>query len=111
MNYKAVDESGNTRFPLPSLEIEIGGVSGSDIVTFNAPLSWDFRPQHIYEFTIVINSVYVNMTLVISEWDVNGEVDSEIGNPEVWQIQFPLKSGGVDVMDWESVDTQIGTIG
>ena len=68
MNYGETDSEGNTKYPMPSLEI-ITGASTQESVTFNAVLGWDFKPQHTYEFTIKINSIYVNMTVKISSWD------------------------------------------
>lgn len=110
MNYGELDALGNAKFPMPSLEIEIGGANEGAII-FTAALGWDFKPQNAYEFTIIINSVYVNMQVVVSPWGDTGDVSSGIGSTEIWEVTFPLKEGSVNLLDWEKVDKQTGTIG
>ena len=111
MNYGELDAQGNTKWPMPALEIETGE-SDSEVVTFNAALGWNFKPQHTYEFTIIINSVYVNMTVTAVPWDVNPEQDAVIDSPDTWQITFPLEEDGLtNLLDWEEVGEQVGTIG
>lgn len=108
MNYGETDSEGNTKYPMPSLEI-ITGASTQESVTFNAVLGWDFKPQHTYEFTIKINSIYVNMTVNISSWDSEA-AGSDIEETETWQVTFPLKDDTVNLLDWEKVDKQTGEI-
>jgi hypothetical protein len=108
MNYKDVDQNGNYKHPMPSLEIEVGSAYGT--VSLQAALGFDFRPQHTYEFTITINSVYVTLTVKVSSWVPNGEtVGSTIGDTGTWVIQFPLKNGASLLLDWEKVNLS-GTI-
>ena len=110
MNYGELNAEGQTIFPMPSLEICIGDLESS-IVIFNAALGLDFKPQHSYEFTITINSVYVNMSVAVSSWDPKDAWESEVGETETWKIDFHLNSGSVNLFDWEYVEKQTGTIG
>lgn len=110
MNYGALDSEGKNKYPMPSLEIGIGG-TGEKFLTFNAALGWDFKPQHTYEFTVVINSVYVNMTVRATPWTDNGETGAVVDGTGLWQITFPLKEGTVNLMDWEVMAPQTGEIG
>ena len=112
MNYGELDAEGRPRYPMPSLEIETGE-SDTDVVIFTAALGWDFRPQHAYEFTITINSVYINMTVTVIPWSENENLDFEVDDTDIWQINFPINDNGgvVNLLDWEKVAKQTGTIG
>jgi len=108
MNYKDVDSYGNYKYPIPSLNIEVGSAYGS--LNLHAALGWHFKPQHTYEFTITINSVYVNLQVTASAWEQNGDsISSDVGDTGTWEIEFPLKSGSVLLLDWEKVNVT-GTI-
>lgn len=108
MNYKDVDSYGDYKHPIPSLDIEVGSAYGS--LSLHAALGWDFKPQHTYEFTITINSVYVNLQVTATAWEQNGDdVSSDVGDTGTWKIEFPLKEGSVLLLDWEKVNVT-GTI-
>ena len=109
MNYGELDAEGKPRFPMPSLEIETGE-SDTDVIVFTAALGWDFRPQHAYEFTITINSVYINMTVTVIPWEEEDNQNSEVSDVETWQINFPITDGVVNLLDWEKVEKQTGII-
>lgn len=103
-------ELGANHLPLwaqPSLEITTG--EGSGEVTFNAVLGLNFKPQNIYEFTIRINSLTVNIVVSVRQWtELDGSDD--ISNTQTWEMSFPLKDGDVLLYDWDRVDVPGATI-
>lgn len=109
MNYGELDSQGHSKWPFPSFVIETGG-SESDVVVFTAALGWNFEPQHTYEFTITINSIYVNIEVAALPWDENGKEDTSIENPKRWSIDFPITDGEVKLLEWEEIDNINGTI-
>ena len=111
MDYRQTDAQGNPIWHLPSLEIEIGP-DDENVVTFLAALGWYFKPQHKYEFTITINSVYVTITVEAEEWEGVPGQESTVGVPQKWEITFPLvDEGNNNLLDWEKVQGGTGVIG
>ena len=111
MDYRQTDAQGNPIWHLPSLEIVIGP-DDDNIVTFVAALGWHFKPQHKYEFTITINSVYVTITVEAQEWEGVPGQESTVGVPQKWEITFPLTDeGNNNLLDWEKVQGGTGIIG
>ena len=111
MDYRQTDAQGNPIWDLPSLEIEIGP-DDENVVTFLAALGWHFRPQHKYEFTITINSVYVTITVVAEDWEGVPGQETTVGVPQKWEITFPLKDeSNNNLLDWEKVQGGTGVIG
>ena len=110
MDYSEKDSQGNTKWPLPSLEIKTGSEE-TYYVTFTAALGWNFEPHNRYEFTITINSLYVNLSVTATPWDIEEENNGTIENPKQWSIDFPINGSGDNVLDWEEVNAGTGTIG
>ncbi|MBR6541395.1 MAG: hypothetical protein IKT74_07710, partial [Bacteroidales bacterium] len=110
MDYSEKDSQGNTKWPLPSLEIKTGSEE-TYYVTFTAALGWNFVPHIRYEFTIPINSLYVNLSVTATPWDIEEENNGTIENPKQWSIDFPINGSGDNVLDWEEVNAGTGTIG
>ena len=111
MDYRKTDAQGNPLWNLPSLEIQIGP-DDENVVTFMAALAWHFKPQHKYEFTITINSVYVTITVEAMEWEGVPGQETTVGVPQKWAITFPLTAEGTsNLLDWEKVDAGTGVIG
>ncbi len=110
MNYGELDGQGNTKWPLPSFEISTG--SDSETVKFTAALGWNFEPQNTYEFTITINSLYVQIDVEATQWEDGGENSTIVGNPKKWTIQFPLEDNANNrLLEWEEIKDINGTIG
>ena len=97
MNYGALNAEGNLIFPMPALEVNIAASNGKQ-VTFVADLGWNFLPQHVYEFTIVVNSVDVTVSVQVSQWNPNDENSSQIGGPD--DITVPFNDNGNVSVDW-----------
>lgn len=109
MDYGEKDSQGNTKWPLPSFIIETGD-SEQEVVKFTAALGWNFEPQHTYEFTITINSIYANITVTVLPWDDKGNENTSVENPKKWSIDFPITDGEQTLLDWEVVDDINGSI-
>ena len=111
MDYRMTDDYGNYIWPLPSLEIKVGP-DDENVVTFVTALGWNFRPQYVYDFTITINSVLVNMSVTAQAWEIVDGQEAIIGAPQTWMIEFPLVDNSDNkLLDWEIVDGGTGVIG
>ena len=109
MDYSATNSDGSYKWPLPSFVIEIGE-DAEEVVTFTAALAYNFEFQYEYEFTIIINTMYVNITVEAMPWDNGGEHSSVVDKPKKWNISFPLKDGENVLLDWDKIDGITGTI-
>ena len=109
MDYSATNSDGSYKWPLPSFIMEIGE-DADEVVTFTAALAYNFEFQHEYEFTIVINTMYVNISVVAKPWDDGGENSAIVENPKKWSISFPLKDGENVLLDWDKIGGITGTI-
>ena len=111
MNYGEKDAEGKVKFPMPSLKILIkSGATSADVVELTAALGWDFKPQNAYEFTVIINSAYVSVQVKAFPWNPVENSSSTVDETETWKIEFPLTERSVNLLDWEKVDKQVGTI-
>ena len=111
MDYRVTDDYGNYIWPLPSLEIKVGP-DDENVVTFVTALGWNFKPQYVYDFTITINSVLVNLSVTAQEWEIVDGQEAVVGVPQTWMIEFPLVDNSDNkLLDWEKVDGGTGVIG
>ena len=111
MDYREIDDNGNYLWPQPTLEIHIGQ-DEENVFTIVAPLGYTFKPQNVYGFRIIINSVHVNMTVTAQEWTVVDGQEALIGAPQTWEFVIPLTDAeGNPLLDWEHINGGTGVIG
>ena len=101
MDYSQTNSDGTHRWHMPSLKISTGDGDGE--VTFNASLGRAFLPQNEYEFTILINSTTVTITMTENPWDDRDDLSIGIGDAQSWTITFPLRDGNINLIDWVRV--------
>ncbi|MBQ6572975.1 MAG: hypothetical protein IIX41_01490 [Bacteroidales bacterium] len=109
MDYGEKDSQGVPKWPLPSFEIKTG-TSSTQSVTFTAALGWNFLPQNTYDFTITINSMYVDILITASAWVPNNPCEGDISDISSWNITLPLEDGSEHVLEWVEIDGGTGKI-